>query len=136
MAGAASESPAERHPRHGGEWMRGDEARARGRRLGVILLALGWAAGASGCESGGGAGGMTNPRVPPPGSSDYQAAYLVGCDSGYADAGWAGWENKYSRDPGAFQSSAEYHKGWVDGYRACFKYADLHRRPTMPAGQS
>ena len=75
-----------------------------------------------------------NPRVPPAGSDDFQAAYMRGCDSGMSDAGQAAYQGKYSRDPAAFASNPEYRKGWVAGYRACFKWGDTHRRLTLPGG--
>jgi hypothetical protein len=90
--------------------------------------ALGLASLLAAC--GGGAG--DNPRVTPDGSEDFQVGYQRGCDSGFTDAAWSGWEDKWSRDEDAFKKLPDYRKGWLQGYKACYKFGLAHPRTNPP----
>ncbi|HLI13106.1 MAG TPA: hypothetical protein VKY65_16050 [Alphaproteobacteria bacterium] len=71
----------------------------------------------------------SSPELPPPGSSPgFQAGYVDGCWSGFADAGRDPLQLAGRKDEQRFQSDADYRSGFPQGYAACFREEKLHPR--------
>ena len=78
---------------------------------------------------------IVNPRIPPDGgTSDFNTAYVQGCDSGFHDAGWDGWEALYYKDAVTYARSDDYRKGWDLGHNGCYEYGMAHPRPESDHG--
>ncbi|HLI13706.1 MAG TPA: hypothetical protein VKY65_19095 [Alphaproteobacteria bacterium] len=73
---------------------------------------------------------VTNPRVPPSGSSAaFKSGYLDGCWTGYADAGRETYQLDLRKDARRFADDPDYRAGFQRGEAACF--ADEKRTPSI-----
>jgi hypothetical protein len=81
------------------------------------------------------ANGAGNPRMPPPGGTEnFNVGYIQGCNSGFDDADWEGWQARYFRDTALFAQDAGYRMGWQQGYGSCYQYGLAHPRPEPDHG--
>lgn len=97
------------------------------------FVVLGFIAGAlAGCD-----GTLTNPQVPPPGSSRaFKDGYVDGCTSGFSDAGRDGYQTEGRKDVKRFAADAQYREGFKSGYAACFEEEKRHPKMLGAEGGS
>jgi hypothetical protein len=57
----------------------------------------------------------------PQGSPDFMQGYRDGCASGYSDAGWEIYYDRYRKDHEAYAASADYRRGWDEGHGLCYQ---------------
>jgi hypothetical protein len=96
-----------------------------------LAASIGLAALLGACASN-----LVNPQVPPPGSPDFQLGYINGCNSGFTDAGWDGWEAMYAKDAQLYANNPEYRKGWDQGHQACYVEGISYPRSISDRGGS
>ncbi len=62
----------------------------------------------------------------PQGSPDFMQGYIDGCASGYGDAGWDLYIDRYRKDHEAYAASPDYRRGWDEGHDACYEKERIH----------
>lgn len=66
--------------------------------------------------------GLSNPALPPPGSSaGFRDGYAQGCLTGFQDARRAGYEQAGRKDVARYLRDADYKAGFDAAYRACYE---------------
>jgi hypothetical protein len=68
----------------------------------------------------------------PAGSADFQQGYRDGCASGYSDAGWDSYLDRYQKDHAAYAASADYRRGWDQGHDSCYTEEITHPHMGRP----
>ena len=75
----------------------------------------------------GGAAAMSNPNIPPPGSSEnFQLGYIHGCRNGYAYGGRDGFQAEHPKDERLYAGNNDYRAGWDLGMHTCYEYELAH----------
>ncbi len=57
----------------------------------------------------------------PQGPPDFMQGYRDGCASGYHDAGWEIYLDRYRKDHEAYAASPDYRRGWDEGHGLCYR---------------